>query len=45
VFGIIGFNSYPFAVCEVGFHWIIIEKIVKKFLQGQGCITIAALPL
>ena len=39
------FNSYPLAVCEVSFHWVIIEKIVKKFLQAQGCITIAALPL
>ena len=28
------FNSYPLAVCEVGFHWVIIEKIVNKFLQA-----------
>ena len=28
------FNSYPLAVCEVGFHWVMIEKIVKKFLQA-----------
>lgn len=28
------FNSYPLAVCEIGFHWVIIEKIVKKFLQA-----------
>lgn len=39
------FNLYPLAVCKVGFHWVMIEKIVKKFLQRQDCITIAALPL
>ena len=28
------FNLYLLAVCEVGFHWVMIEKIVKKFLQA-----------
>lgn len=28
------FNLYLLAVCEVGFYWVIIEKIVKKFLQA-----------
>lgn len=27
------FNSYPLVVCEIGFHWGIIKKIVNKFLQ------------
>jgi len=41
----LSFNSYPLAVCEIGFHWVIIEKIVKKFCKQQDCITIPALPL
>jgi hypothetical protein len=39
------FNSYLLAVCEVGFHWVMIEMIINKFLQATRLITIAALPL
>lgn len=28
------FNSYLLAVCEVGFHWVMIEMIINKFLQA-----------
>ena len=28
------FNLYPLAVCEFGFHWVMIEKIINKFLQA-----------